>query len=564
MTRTRATRFTLVIVSLALMAGTAQAQLGATVPNWPSPSSVSGSSSRIRALADVTNPLPFIGVTPCRIVDTRGPAGTFGGPSLAAGAARNFPLPTGPCAGIPGSASAYSLNITVTNTQGPGFLSIYPQGGAAPLVSTLNYLAGQTLANAAIVPAGTSGGIAVVAGVSGTDLIIDINGYYAAAAGDQTNTFKVINSGGAAVPAVWGETTSMNLNATGVYGVASSTTGITDGVWGRNFSNSDFSAGVLGISEGTSGLTFGVYGRSNSGSDGAIGTYGESLGTTGRATGVYGFEASPADNSAGVRGIDYSGSPSASGVFEPAGVRGDSKSNIGVLGISQFVGVSGDLYNSSATSLLAAGFIGYHALSTDYGVFAQIGTIGCASCTKQFVDPHPTDPSKTIHYVSLEGPEAGTYFRGTARTVRGEAVIEVPDHFRWVTQEEGMTVQLTPVGDLAMMAVISQDLNRIVVRSSKDVVFHYLVQGIRPAHRDFRPVVEGSEYAPASTDDRIKEAWPAWTKQRLVENGTYNADGTVNMETAERLGWTKIWAEREAQTQAAAQDAQKAARARRE
>jgi hypothetical protein len=76
------------------------------------------------------------------------------------------------------SVAAYSLNITVTNTLGPGFISIYPQGGAAPLVSTLNYLAGQTLANAAIVPAGTSGGITVVAGVSGTDLIIDINGYY--------------------------------------------------------------------------------------------------------------------------------------------------------------------------------------------------------------------------------------------------------------------------------------------------------------------------------------------------------------------------------------------------
>ena len=105
---------------------------------------------------------------------------------------------------------------------------------------------------------------------------------------------------------------------------------------------------------------------------------------------------------------------------------------------------------------------------------------------------------------------------------------------------------------------------RIVVRSSKDVVFHYLVQGIRPAHRDFRPVVEGREYAPANAGDRIKEAWPAWTKRRLVENGTYNADGTVNMETAERLGWTKIWAERELQAQSAERDAQIAARARRD
>lgn len=50
----------------------------------------------------------------------------------------------------------------------------------------------------------------------------------------------------------------------------------------------------------------------------------------------------------------------------------------------------------------------------------------------------------------------------------------------------------------------------------------------------------------------MKEGWTPWAKQRLVENGTYNADGTVNMETAERMGWTKMWAEREEQAKAAA------------
>ena len=50
---------------------------------------------------------------------------------------------------------------------------------AQPTVSTLNYVAGQTVANAAVVPLGTAGGVTVIAGVSGTDLIIDTNGYYA-------------------------------------------------------------------------------------------------------------------------------------------------------------------------------------------------------------------------------------------------------------------------------------------------------------------------------------------------------------------------------------------------
>src|SRR5262249_33841869 len=67
----------------------------------------------------------------------------------------------------------------VTNTQGPGVISISPAGEALPLVSTLNYVAGQTVANAAVVPLGTGGGVTVLARVSGTDLIIDTNGDYA-------------------------------------------------------------------------------------------------------------------------------------------------------------------------------------------------------------------------------------------------------------------------------------------------------------------------------------------------------------------------------------------------
>jgi hypothetical protein len=70
--------------------------------------------------------------------------------------------------------------VTVTNTQGPGFILIYPQGASQPTVSTLNYVAGQTIANAAIVPLGADSGITVVAGVSGADLILDTNGDYEA------------------------------------------------------------------------------------------------------------------------------------------------------------------------------------------------------------------------------------------------------------------------------------------------------------------------------------------------------------------------------------------------
>ena len=125
-----------------------------------------------------TPPLHFVGLEPCRLVDTRGNGftGQYGPPALTQGVPRTFVL-TGQC-GIGATAEAVSLNVTVTNTQGPGHIIIYPAGAAQPTVSTLNYVGGQTIANAAVVPLGDGGAITVVAGVSGTDLILDTNGDY--------------------------------------------------------------------------------------------------------------------------------------------------------------------------------------------------------------------------------------------------------------------------------------------------------------------------------------------------------------------------------------------------
>ncbi|HXM75787.1 MAG TPA: hypothetical protein VN971_03355, partial [Thermoanaerobaculia bacterium] len=45
-------------------------------------------------------------------------------------------------------------------------------------------------------------------------------------------------------------------------------------------------------------------------------------------------------------------------------------------------------------------------------------------------------------------------------------------------------------------------------------------------------------------------------KRRLIANGTYNPDGTVNMTTAEKAGFTKIWADREAEKASTSRAAQ--------
>lgn len=100
---------------------------------------------------------------------------------------------------------------------------------------------------------------------------------------------------------------------------------------------------------------------------------------------------------------------------------------------------------------------------------------------KSFVQKHPTDPTKEIVYVSLEGPEAGTYIRGTAKLVNGEAVIQLPEHFSLVTNDEGVTVQLTPLGEWLQLYVVQKSAKQLIVReaSGKSGQFNYLVQGIR-------------------------------------------------------------------------------------
>ncbi len=125
-----------------------------------------------------TGPFGFVPVTPCRLVDTRDPdrTGAFGPPSMLSGSLRTIPLSAGGCH-IPATARAYSLNFTIV-PQGPfGFLSVWPTGTARPTVSTLNSSTGATVANAAIVAAGTNGAISVYTS-DPTDLVIDINGYF--------------------------------------------------------------------------------------------------------------------------------------------------------------------------------------------------------------------------------------------------------------------------------------------------------------------------------------------------------------------------------------------------
>src|ERR1019366_6061438 len=92
-----------------------------------------------------------------------------------------------PCGTIPSAAQAYSLKATGgAQAGGVGHHnSLWRSGVTQPVVSTLNDSQGDVVANAAIVPAGgPSGGVsAYSAGPATTDLILDLNGYFAASSG---------------------------------------------------------------------------------------------------------------------------------------------------------------------------------------------------------------------------------------------------------------------------------------------------------------------------------------------------------------------------------------------
>ncbi len=121
--------------------------------------------------------LAFFPLTPCRVADTRWPNGPLGGPTLQGRAERDFPVLSSSC-NIPESAQGYSLNFTAVPRPTLGYLTVWPTGQAQPEVSTLNATTGVATANAAIVPSGTSGAISVYV-TDNTDLIIDVDGYFA-------------------------------------------------------------------------------------------------------------------------------------------------------------------------------------------------------------------------------------------------------------------------------------------------------------------------------------------------------------------------------------------------
>ncbi len=372
---------------------------------------------------------------------------------------------------------------------------------------------------------------------------------------------------------VYGETDSTSANAVGVHGVVDTT------------SAGNFSAAVRGENRGTGlpgigvygshdGQGWGVYGSTEGGF--GRGVFGEVLGTGG----VAGYFSNDSGTAVFADGVENNGSTAALTVVSGAqtmlidGNEIDSNSSAGLyfnnnndhhvliangggnvaIGSTDVLGQKLSVESDELTTLRATntrfGGTGISGISSNngngvegfgtsqgaYGVFS-VGDIG-ATGVKSFIQPHPSDPSKEIRFVCLEGNESGTYFRGSNSLVNGRAYIEVPEEFRLVTELDGLTVQLTAMGPGGDLWVESKNLDQIIVMGNVDVEFDYFVNGVRRGFADLELTRENQAYVPEVFDVPFGTQYTEGLRRVLVENGILNSDFTPNKETAAALGWT--------------------------
>lgn len=123
--------------------------------------------------------MSFTTTTPFRLTDTRDASH----PELNAGTNGNLVPANGVITisvagqrGIAPNAKAISVNITATNSPGSGYLTAWPCG-ARPATSSVNFSAGDAVANGVVVPVSAAGTICVFAN-NDTHVIIDVNGWW--------------------------------------------------------------------------------------------------------------------------------------------------------------------------------------------------------------------------------------------------------------------------------------------------------------------------------------------------------------------------------------------------
>lgn len=143
-------------------------------------------SSDVELVVDVTgyyspsSTQRFVPSAPFRFVDTRDRyraelnIGTSG---ARLGTGQVLTIQVAGVRGVPADAKAVSVNVTVTDAAGSGYLTAWPCG-ERPLASTANFTAGESVSNAAQLPLSADGRLCIFAQTA-AHVVVDMNGWWA-------------------------------------------------------------------------------------------------------------------------------------------------------------------------------------------------------------------------------------------------------------------------------------------------------------------------------------------------------------------------------------------------
>ncbi len=167
----------------------------------------------------------FHALAPVRILDSRAGAGNVGAYATPWVAGTTRSVAVGGLGGVPVDADSVVLNVTVTDTTGSSFLTLWPTGQSRPTASSLNWIPGEVIPNSVTVKLGTSGNISVFNYSGSTDVVIDVAGYYDGNTGDGYTSLSPVrildsragagNVGAYATPWVAGTTRSVAVGGLG-------------------------------------------------------------------------------------------------------------------------------------------------------------------------------------------------------------------------------------------------------------------------------------------------------------------------------------------------------------
>lgn len=133
------------------------------------------------AHAATTPPAAFRPLSPCRLLDTRDAGERISGHAPVV-------VPTVGRCDIPAGTTALALSVTATQPLASGFATVWPGGERQPSTSTVNYAAGETRANGAIIATGPDGSIAVSSSAA-AHVVVDVTGAFVATDGATAGRF---------------------------------------------------------------------------------------------------------------------------------------------------------------------------------------------------------------------------------------------------------------------------------------------------------------------------------------------------------------------------------------